>query len=256
MNSLYKNWRILGTGFSFAIFGLGGVCIALSMLIFLYPLPLNRLKKQKITRRTIWAATWLYVRMMRLMGLLTFEFENIAPLRDGKQLVIANHPSLLDVVFLLSVMPNTNCIVKSALFKNPFTFGVVSLAGYIPNSEDGDELVQRAADIIAEGQTLIIFPEGTRTSDFDNLRFKRGAANIALRAQCPIRPVLIDCTPITLRKHQPWYAVPDSPPHFRLKALAPLSLDDCVDSSQPSSLQSRQLTRHLKESYSRLLASF
>ncbi|MFL0798866.1 MAG: 1-acyl-sn-glycerol-3-phosphate acyltransferase [Agarilytica sp.] len=255
MHTIYKYWRILGTGFSFAVFGLGACVIALLMLLLLYPLPVNKRVKQHITRRTVWASTWVYIRMMRFLGLLSFEFENIDVLKNGHQLVIANHPTLLDVVFLLSVMPNTNCIVKAALFKNPFTVGVLSLAGYIPNSEDGDDLVNRAANIIKEGQTLIIFPEGTRTLNFGDLKFKRGAANIALRAQCPIRPVLIDCLPITLRKNEKWYQVPNSPPHFRIVVTDAMEITHCIDTTQPSSLQSRHLTRHLKDSYTERLTS-
>lgn len=253
MSQVYKYWRIIGTGFSFAVFGLGAFIIALVLLLVLYPFPLKRSSKQRCTRYIIWRATWLYIRMMWFLGLLSFEFKNIDQLRSDGQLVIANHPSLLDVVFLMSIMPNTNCIVKAAMWKNPFTFGVVSLAGYIPNNDNGEDLVNKAAEILRSGQTLIIFPEGTRTEDEHDLSFKRGAANIALKAQCKIRPVLIDCQPMTLRKHEKWYEVPNTPPHFKFTALDPLDINHCIDVSRPTSVQARHLTRFLQNEYSKWL---
>ncbi len=246
-SKIYKGWRILGTGFSFAVFGLGACLIALGLLLLLYPLPLGRPFKQRLTRHIVWCAAWLYVRMMWAMGLLSFEFQNARLLQGGGRLVIANHPTLLDVVFLMSVMPGTNCIVKAALFKNPFTYGVVSLAGYIPNDDNGEDLINRAAEAIANGQTLIIFPEGTRTQNPEDLNFKRGAANVALKARCPITPVVIDCQPPTLRKHEKWYQVPDAPPHFSFKALPPLAIDQCIDTARPSSVQARHLTLHMRD---------
>jgi len=245
-NKIYRYWRIAATGFSFTIFGLGAFFIALGLLLILYPFPVRRSSKQRFTRYIVWRATWLYVRMMWLLGLLSFEFHNTDQLKRGGQLVVANHPSLLDVVFLMSAMPNTNCIVKSAMFKNPFTYGVVSLAGYIPNNDNGEELIDKASEILKSGQTLIVFPEGTRTQDFEDLNFKRGAANIALKAQCPIRPVVIDCRPMTLRKHEKWYQVPDRPPHFSLKVLEVLNIGQCIDASRPSGVQARHLTQHMQ----------
>lgn len=253
VNHLYKYWRIAGTGFSFAVFGAGACVIALVLTALLYPFPLNAGLKQRWTRHVIWRATWLYVRMMWLMGLLSFDLRDTEKLRNGGELVIANHPSLLDVVFLLSVMPNTNCIVKSALFKNPFTRGVVALAGYIPNNDSGEELIDKAAETLTSGQTLIVFPEGTRTQDFDCLKFKRGAANIALKAKCKIRPVLITCEPATLRKHQPWYNVPNAPPTFTLTVLEALLIEECIDTSRPSSIQARHLTQYLQAAFSEQL---
>ena len=201
-NKLYKFWRIAATGFSFAVFGIGAFLIALILLLIVYPIPINPDFKLRLTRKTVWAATWLYVRMMWCLGLLSFEFDDMERLQAKGQLIVANHPALLDVVFMLSVMPNTNCIVKSALWKNPFTFGLVSLAGYIPNDDGGEELIEKAAETIKQGQRLIVFPEGTRTRPGKDRRFKRGAANIAVKANCKVQPVLISCEPKTLQKHE------------------------------------------------------
>ena len=246
LKSISKHWRIVATGFSFAVFGVGAFIIALALSLVLYPLPASVLTKRRWTRAILRIATWFYIRMMWALGLLTFEYENLVRLKKTGQLVVANHPSLLDVVFLMAVLPNTTCIVKEAIARNPFTSRMIALAGYIPNSEFGEELVEKAAQALSEGQSLIIFPEGTRTQDPDNLKFRRGAANIAIQSGAVIQPVFIKCQPPTLRKNEPWYEVPQSRPHFSFAALEPFHPESVTDPERPQSLQARALTDYLK----------
>ncbi len=91
----------------------------------------------------------------------------------------------------------------------------------------------------------MIFPEGTRTEDA-GIKFKRGAANIALIADCLIVPVVIDCNPLTLRKCEKWYQLPPDKPHFYIKALADVRVSALIDTSCPSGVQARHLTRALQ----------
>jgi len=240
-------WRVSATGFSFALFGLGGCLLAVALVLLVYPMPLKRETKQRWTRNSISRACWLYVRIMRSLGILDFSFENAAQLRQSGQMVIANHPSLLDVVFLLSQMPDANCIVKSALWKNPFTGGPVRLAGYIPNNNE--ELIENAAASLSEGQSLIIFPEGTRTRPGEAMKFKRGFANIALLAKCPVTPVIINCSPPTLQKYEKWYHIPDKPPLFTFQVLNPQNIDSYVDYDRPKTVQ----VRHVAEKFKSIL---
>jgi len=102
-------------------------------------------------------------------------------------MIVANHPSLIDVVFLIGLMRQTNCVVKQSLFQNPFTRGPVRDAGYISNDGSAD-MLDAAADALREGQTLIIFPEGTRTTPGAAPAFHRGGAAIALRGATIITP--------------------------------------------------------------------
>lgn len=76
--------------------------------------------------------------------------------------MVANHPTLIDYVILASVMPETDCLVKSALLRNPFVSGVIRAADYLINSE-AETLLSASQQRLAQGDTLLIFPEGTRT---------------------------------------------------------------------------------------------
>jgi len=97
-------------------------------------------------------------------------------------MIVANHPSLIDVVFLIGLMRQTNCVVKQSLFQNPFTRGPVRDAGYISNDGSAD-MLDAAADALREGQTLIIFPEAPAPHPARRLPFIAAAP----RLRCVVR---------------------------------------------------------------------
>ncbi len=242
---LYKAWRIAATGFCFLLFGAGSLILGLLLLILLTPLPVKRAAKQRFTRRVIHWTARCYITTLRALRLISFS-ASPAPRPAGKgQLLVANHPTLLDAIILMALIPDLICLVKGAMANNPLTWALVNLAGYISNQRDAESVLQQAAARLKQGHTLLIFPEGTRTRDLNQLQFKRGAANIALAAQCSIQAVGIDCTPITLRKGAPWYAVPEQRPHFRVHWLDAVEPSQCVNKELPSGIQARRLTQYL-----------
>lgn len=70
--------------------------------------------------------------------------------------MVANHPSLIDYVMLASVMPETDCMVKSALLKNPFVSGVIRAADYLINDQ-ADALLPASRQRLQQGDTILIF---------------------------------------------------------------------------------------------------
>jgi 1-acyl-sn-glycerol-3-phosphate acyltransferase len=239
VKSLCFYWRLIATGFAFLLFAVGALCVAIGLSpIRLMPLSLAR--RRAITRKSIQKCSWIFLRILRALGLLRFQFEGLEHLARPGILVIANHPTLLDAILLMSVMPKTTFVVKAAMAHHPITRWLINMAGYIPNDE-GMELLGKAAAALQAGEQLMIFPEGTRTDD-EGIRFKRGAANIALVSACPIVPVLIACQPMTLRKCEKWYQLSEKAPHFYVKVLPEIHPAQAVDSQQPVGIQARQLT--------------
>lgn len=243
-------WRWLVTAFSYLVFGLGGLLISVVAVPLLTLLPGGKVAR---TRRTQWLLHRLlraYVRMMRLIGVLTYEIEGVEKLR-GARLILANHPSLLDVVFLISMVPQANCVVKGKLTRNFFTRGPIKAAGYIINEEAAD-VIGAAQDSMDGGQSLIIFPEGTRTDPFGELEFRRGAANVAIRTGSAITPVLVYCSPPGLTKAQRWYQVPERRMHLRFLVMEQFSIDRYLEDPRPSRA-ARNLTDDLLDYFNREL---
>jgi len=246
-------WRVIAAGISYATFGVLALIMSAILLVFVYPIPFSPARKQRWTRRAIAALFWFFVRLMSALGLISFRYQGVDKLRAQGHLIVANHPTLLDSVFLLSLVPEAMCIVKEGMFTNVFTRVVVSLAGYISNRNE--YLVMQAVDVVNQGQTVIVFPEGTRTRPNEALSFKRGAANIAVRAKCSVIPVLIGCKPGALRKGDKWYDMPSRPSLFTFDVMPTIVASECIDIERPPSIQARHLTQHLENSYNQWLTT-
>lgn len=245
-------WRLVATGMSFALFGIGGLCLRLIIFPILSCLPGDAIAQRRRARATISRLFWCFVQFMDRVGVLTYEVQGHDRLGRPGQLVIANHPSLIDVVVLISLIRQANCVVKERLWHNPFTGGPIRAAGYISNNGSMDMLDETAASL-RSGETLVIFPEGTRTTPGEPPRFHRGASAIALRGAQVITPVVITVTPTTLTKAEPWYRIPPRRVHFRLR------VGDDIDPNRfaagaPAPIASRKLNDHLHQYFTEELA--
>jgi 1-acyl-sn-glycerol-3-phosphate acyltransferase len=196
-----------------------------------------------------------FVGLMHYSGVIRFHINNKHQLANlSGRLVLANHPSLIDVVVLISVIKNADCVVKAHLFSNPFMRGVIKNTGYISN-EDPEELLRDCEHSLNKGNNLIVFPEGTRTTPHHALNFKRGAANIALRCDAPISTVLIKMKPNTLTKGTPWYKVAPYQAHFTLQLADKPFNSQLSYSSDVAAIKSRQLTKSLQHYFTEELSN-
>ncbi|HUA79368.1 MAG TPA: lysophospholipid acyltransferase family protein [Dyella sp.] len=236
-------WRLLATGASFVWFGLGGLVLRLAVLPLLGLLPGDALTRRRRVRMAISKAFYLHVQFMYRSAVLEYDFQGADRLGRPGQIIIANHPSLIDVVFLIAHIRDANCIVKQSMWRNPFTRGPVRRAQYISNN-GSPEMLEQAADALREGQTLIVFPEGTRTTPNQPPVFHRGAAAIALRGARVITPVFITVKPTTLTKAEPWYRIPERRVRVTLRVGADIS-PDAFNARAPLPIASRRLNEHL-----------
>jgi len=234
-------WRLLMTGTSFALFGLGAVVVGLVLLPLVRIIPAARERKRARARTVMRLALRLFVGVMHRTGVLTYEFRGREQLGRPGQLIVANHPSLIDVVFLLAFVPSAGCVVKGGLWRNPLTRSAVTLVEFIRNDSTA-EMIVAAADAL-RAQPLIFFPEGTRTRPREPMVFHRSGANIALRAAARLTPVYIRVRPTTLTKAEPWYRIPARRPHFALIVGEDVDLQPYR--SAPLPLASRELNERL-----------
>ncbi len=241
--------RIASTGLCFATFGVA--CVVVSVVWF----PLLRLSSpdQATTRRRVRHCTHVFYRfilgMARRLGMLSFELHGVERLAAPGQLVVANHPSLIDVLFIGAQMPQVGCIVKESLQRNPFLGAPMRWAGYIPNSTP-EHLIENCLATLRAGDSLLVFPEGTRSVPGQPLNMKRGPAHIALAAGCDLLPVTIVCHPSSLTKSDVWYRVPARRPHWRVSVGEPIRLADLVLPGEPKSRAARRVTAHLAAYFS------
>lgn len=247
---LFYVWRIAATGLGFVVFGVGGILLALSIVV-LTRLPFVGTARNLLARRMISDVFRFYIGFLVLCRLLTYEVRGRERLKDKGQFIVANHPSLLDVVFLISLIRHANCVVKGALLRNPFTRGPITAASYVMN--DSENFIEECAMSLARHDSLIVFPEGTRTQSDQSFKFLRGAANVALRAGHDITPIVIRCSPPTLRKGEKWVQVPSAPPHFTITVCPDIGIEPFMNSAKERSVKARELTRFLELYYAQQL---
>jgi len=238
-----------------AIFASFFTVSALLCLFFLPRLLMGRASPaaQARHRRALNRGMAQFIALLRWMRLLDYELPPLpAGHPEGGYLLVANHPSLLDVALLLAACPDAVCLVKAHWYRTPVMGPLLRLCDYVPGPGPDDELgadtpvLERIADKLREGAPVLVFPEGTRSPYRGLRRFHRGAVEAAVRAGAPIVPVFLDTDrPFLMKGQQPWH-VPDGSPRFTfewLEKLEPTPVDD-----------SRQLTQKLVARYRERLA--
>jgi 1-acyl-sn-glycerol-3-phosphate acyltransferase len=168
---------------------------------------------------------------MRGCGLLHFQPRQVDARVPGPRFVmVANHPTLVDVAALSAVFGRITCIAKRPLFRTPILGAILRSCAYIDGG-NGDALsgalvVGRALELLEMEMPVLVFPEGTRSPAGGLGRLKRGAFEIACRANVPLLPVVIRCEPAALSKSHAWYQIPPRTAVFTVTRLPPLSPDD------------------------------
>lgn len=143
--------------------------------------------------------------------------------------IVANHPTLIDVLFIKAVLPGVVVLVKAALFREPSLRRLFEACGDFKGPEreqqslgGGTEVLDIFVERLRAGRSVLVFPEGTRSPAWRLRRFRRGAAEAAIRAGVPIVPVFILADPPTLKKGDKWYDMPKRVPVFEIRVLEPI----------------------------------
>ena len=135
------------------------------------------------------------VAALRLNGL--WHFRTRGTLADPRRpyVVVANHESYADI-FLISCFPwEMKWLSKDTVFKIPFMGWMMQMAGDIKlirgKRESAVEAIRQCRDRLAKKVSIMIFPEGTRSHEWEMLPFKDGAFRLAIEAGAPILPIAV-----------------------------------------------------------------
>jgi 1-acyl-sn-glycerol-3-phosphate acyltransferase len=118
--------------------------------------------------------------------------ERLDPLRS--YVFAANHQSIYDIPILFASLPfQLRIIAKESLGRIPFMGWHLQRTGHVlvDRSRPGAGVVRKMARLVKQGHSLIVFPEGTRSTDGSVARFKGGPFVIALQAGLPVVPISV-----------------------------------------------------------------
>jgi 1-acyl-sn-glycerol-3-phosphate acyltransferase len=215
---LRRLWRQARLGSAFVVFGIAALAVAFVAAPIVRRRARSAEEAELAVQRAIqrgFAATVAYLEAARIVRLDSRELAGLADI--GPCIVVANHPTLIDVVLLGSHLRQMDCIVNAGwTAHSPFLSRAIDAAGYVRN-DGGPQIVEACSARLRRGRRLLIFPEGTRSPAGGFGRFHRGAVHIALASGAPVVAVTIRAKPRMLGSKRKWHDVADRASDFRLR---------------------------------------
>ncbi|HTY13144.1 MAG TPA: lysophospholipid acyltransferase family protein [Candidatus Omnitrophota bacterium] len=198
------------------------IIVAISFVIGTFiTIPLAWFSRDQV--RTYQTSARIWARMLAWISGIPVKIEGMENLSRNEALVmVANHQGSADILILLAYLPvYFRFIIKKELFKIPFFGWYLRKAGYISVDRGaGDKahrLMSSAESVLAGGDCILIFPEGTRSKDGKLQEFKRGSLLLAFKAKKRVLPIAIsgsfnimppkkvfyDIVPVTIKIGEP-----------------------------------------------------
>jgi 1-acyl-sn-glycerol-3-phosphate acyltransferase len=175
------------------------VLFPVTFIIWLLALPFDR--NRIVIHRLLLAQSNLITRLIWKINIEGKEKSK----RGTAYVIISNHQSLADILVINCLGYDFKWISKIENIKLPVLGWYLKMAGYI-TVDRGDEaskaeMLVRSFKSLKNGNSIMIFPEGTRSHNGQPGFFKRGAFQLAIEAGVPILPIVIDGTGDILPKH-------------------------------------------------------
>ena len=200
----------------------------IAVVIWALTAPFDRRRRALHLFTCFWAS--LYTWLNPVWRVTIHGRENIDP--GATYVYVANHLSLLDILVLFRLFTDFKWVSKAELFKIPGVGWNMTLNNYIPlRRGERDSVIAMMAqcqEALAQGSSLMMFPEGTRSATGDLKAFKTGAFELAVAADVPIVPIAIVGTNNALPKHG---FVLRGRHHIMVTVLPPFEPGDSVESA-------------------------
>ncbi len=188
----YTATNLIITFFGFLVFTVGSFLLSIFgfLLFFLTPLPK---RKKKIIFHTL---------LMYICRLMIYMFFNVKKYIINPQnenlsrpaVIISNHQSHIDLALILMLHPKLIVFTNDWVWNSPFYGYIVRQADFYPASQGYENAIEKIRALTNEGYSVLIFPEGTRSTTGEILRFHKGAFYLAEQLQLDILPLLLHGT--------------------------------------------------------------
>lgn len=168
-----------------------GCFIILVLSLLLLCLPIRRRHKQALVSKMLHigckalVAVTPVIKSVRIDGDLVEKDGTVEP-----GIIVANHQSSLDIILLMAAFPKVKFFVADWVKNSPLFGPIAEYLGYYVRSEGYEGSLTNLKKDIDQGWSLVIFPEGTRTTDGTIRRFHKGAFYLASQVNAPVTPVV------------------------------------------------------------------
>lgn len=230
-----KYIRSIFAVFCFFIFGIGAVI--LNFLLFPF------IKNNKELCSDIIHNTWrFFVNLMMFLKLFRLDVKKLKKIEN--KVIVSTHPSFIDIVILIALIPRSTCFVKKELAHNPILKNLVTSI-FITNEVELDELKSESKKMLDRGFNVIIFPSGIRHRRDEFPKIRKGASLVALNAGKNIVPVKMFSDRDFLFINEPFYAVSDRCVNFEIEQMREINIADFIGESEIITKQ--RLTHKIEE---------
>lgn len=177
-----------------------GCLVSNVILLVVMILPLSKRVKQTVVRYSVWA----FMRFFYKLICTVFPYVRIGRVDFSRPtVIISNHLSFIDIIAMMALSPKLIFITKTWVTSSPLFGRLVRYCGFY-NVDDGNEsMIVEMRKVAADGYSIMIFPEGTRSRDGEIHRFHKGAFKLAEMLQLDITPILIFGNGHIVMKNQP-----------------------------------------------------
>ncbi|NMM47880.1 trifunctional MMPL family transporter/lysophospholipid acyltransferase/class I SAM-dependent methyltransferase [Marinigracilibium pacificum] len=237
--------KISNTFFGFSLFVIG--CLILAILIPIFKIPIGSAKMKKR----------LYHKLLQFCGkVIIFSAFIVNKRTINKEIlnfkkpsiIIANHHSFMDILVLLALHHKIVMVTNDWVYNSPFFGKVIQYADFILSSDGIENQVPKINELIKDGYSILIFPEGTRQPDFKLGRFKKGAFYLADLFNLDIQPILLHGTNYILPKRDSFFLKSGT---LTIKALPRISFDD-LSFGEGYSQRTKKISKFFKVEYDKL----
>jgi 1-acyl-sn-glycerol-3-phosphate acyltransferase len=171
-----------------------------AVLIWALTLPIDRRKVVLHRFTCFWGSLYTWLNPVWNVEII----DRHKLVRDQATVMVANHLSLLDILVLFRLFTHFKWVSKAENFRLPFIGWNMHLNRYIPLERGVRasvvQMMRDAGATLQAGNSVMMFPEGTRSPNGRMRRFKTGAFELALKTGVPIQPIVIRGTANALPK--------------------------------------------------------
>lgn len=182
-------------------------CVAAWSFIWMTVAIIYGLLQPKSAKTTLsWARNYWSPGLARIAQATIIKHPGFTPKPEDPYIFIMNHQSMFDIVAAMSLTPvNLRFIAKKVIQSVPFLGWYMTVAGMVfidrRNREAAVRSLEEACQKIRNGASILVYPEGTRSTDGKILPFKKGPFIMAIQAGVPIVPIVIDKSHIVLGRN-------------------------------------------------------
>ena len=187
-------------------------------------------RDKKVTYSKILQGSWIFfIGLMKFLRLIRIDSQDIEKLKSIKNsIIVCTHPSYIDILILISIIPQTTCFVAERL-KNNIFFKNILKSLFIVEGQPVEQWTSEAADILNDGFNLVVFPMGIRHRKNEFPKIRRGTALLAQKTHNDIAVVNMETNYDFMQIHQPVYDVGSETVVYSIKYRGIINVKEFLD---------------------------